>query len=46
MVSSNLPNTEFKTMVIRMLKKLSENFKRIYKQHRNHKTVRNEKYNN
>ena len=31
MEASNLPGIEFKTMVIRMLKKLSENFSNIKK---------------
>lgn len=38
---SNLPDTEFKTMIIKTLKKSSENFNReiasIQKVHRNHK---------
>ena len=46
-----LPDTEFKTLVLRMLKELSENFNKEtagIKTHRNHKKepVRSEDYNN
>ena len=43
MEASKLPGTEFKTMVIRMLKELTENFNSI-KKHGNHKKdpLRNE----
>ena len=48
--ASNLPDTEFKTIVIRMIKELTENFKRkitTIKKRRTHKKepVRNEGYN-
>ena len=48
--ASNLPDTESKTMVIRMLKELSENLRdsKNKKGARNHnkEPIRNEKYNN
>ena len=45
---SNLSEAEFKTLVIRMFKELSENSNSIKKEHINHKIepVRNEEYNN
>ena len=48
MKASKLPATEFKKMVIRMFKELSENSNSIKKEHINHKIepVRNEEYNN
>lgn len=50
MEASHLPDTKFKTMVIRMITELSENLNgeiSIKKRYRNHKAepVRNEEYN-
>ena len=53
MEASNLPDTEFKALDIRMLREHSENFnkeivsiKNGYRSHFKKETIRNEEYNN
>ena len=47
MEARKLPDTEFKTMAIIMLKEISENFNNIKKRHNNHKKelVKKQSYN-